>query len=136
LAKGVAEQVIERSRVRLDEGSDALRVLGVRHSIKEAIRCAQNRDSDFGPVDEWGKSFMVTLAGLAKEDGPNAAPRTQGFFDQTDAFYSNEAGLGWQPSPEGQSKLFEPAIVPAGQDASLSGLGCSSAPRTLHPFFS
>ena len=67
---------------------------------------------------------MVAFARFAEEYGFDAAAGAKCFFDQADAFDANGAGLAGQTAPQCHAKLFEPAIVAAGQHP---GRGCRSS---------
>ncbi len=98
----------------------ALRVLGVGKTFKEAVGGAEDRKSHFGAVDEGSEPFVMALAGLAEEHGVNAAPGTQCFLDEPDAFDANESVFGGQTAAQGDAKLLEPAIVAAGEERRLA----------------
>ena len=49
---GSAEQIVERGGARLDQSSDALRMLGVGEAFEEAIGGAQGGEGDFRSADE------------------------------------------------------------------------------------
>ena len=104
----------------MNQRGDALRMFGVSETFEEAVRCAQDGKSHFGPVDEGGEAFMMAFAGLAEEHSLDAASGTQCFFDEADALDSNEAVFRGQPAAQGDAKLLEPAIVAAGQKSRLA----------------
>ena len=56
----------------------------------------------------------MALAGFAEQDGLNAATGTERFFNEADAFNADTTRFGLQTAPQGYAKLFQPAIVPAG----------------------
>jgi hypothetical protein len=111
-----AKKVVKRGGARLHESGDALGMLGVGKAFKKAIGGAEQRKSDFGPVDERGETPAVALAGFAEEDSFNMTAGTEGLFDEADAFDTDAAGLGGQAAPEGHAKGLEPAIVAAGEN--------------------
>ena len=109
-----AEEIVEGGWARSDERGDALRMLGVGDALEQAIGGAQDRDSDFGAIDQRREAFMVAFAGFAEEDGLDRAAGAQRFFDQADAFDADAAGFGGQAAAQGDAKFLEPAIVAAG----------------------
>src|SRR5208282_3202479 len=95
-----AEQLIESGCARLDECGDALRMLGVGEPFKEAVGGAQSWEGQFRPADERSEAFVVAFAGLAEEDGFDAAAGAESFFDEADAFDSDRAGFRGQAAAQ------------------------------------
>ena len=74
-----------------------------------------------------GEFFAVTFAGFAEEDSFYAAAGFEGFFDEAEAFDADAAGIGLQAAAESYAKLFEPAIVAAGEEGIGRGRGRNAA---------
>ena len=94
-----------------------MRVLGVSKALEEAVGGVQGGKGDFWPADERGETVAVAFAGFAEEDCFDRTTRAKGFFDQADAFDADGAGFRGQTAAERHAKLFEPAVVAAGEDA-------------------
>ena len=62
----------------------------------------------------------MTFAGFAEEHGLNAARGAQRFFDEPDAFDTDEPIFRGQSTTESHAKLLEPAIVAAGEECRLT----------------
>jgi hypothetical protein len=58
----------------------------------------------------------VALAGFAEEDGFDLAAGFEGFFDETETFDADAAGIGLQAPAKCDAELLEPAILAAGED--------------------
>ena len=112
---GNQEKFIERNDARLDQSGDALRMLGVGETLEKTIGGSQDREGDFGRIDERSESLMVALASFAEEHRLDAAARAQSFFDQADTFDTDETGLGGQAAAQSDAECPEPAIVAAGE---------------------
>jgi len=70
-----------------------------------------------------GEFFAVAFAGFAEEHGFDAAAGFEGFLYQAEAFDPYAAGVGLEAASKGDAKLFEPAVVPAGEEGIGRGLG-------------
>ncbi len=116
---GSADEVVEGSFARFDQRGDALRMLGVGKTFKEAIGRAKRRKTYLGPVDQRREAFVMALAGFAEEHRLDGAAGAQRFFDEADAFDSDEAVFRGQAAAEGKAKLLEPAIVAAGEQSGI-----------------
>lgn len=116
---GSAHEFVERRFVRFYERGDALWVLGVGKTFKEAVGGAQDGEAQFGTIDEGRETFVVPLAGLAEEHGLDGTAGAQRFFDEADAFDPDEAAFRGQAAAERHAKLLEPAIVAAGEERRL-----------------
>src|SRR5215472_19277631 len=67
------DELVERSFVRFDQSRDALRMLRVGESFKEAIGGAKRGKGHLRAVDQRRESFVMALAGFAEEHGLNSA---------------------------------------------------------------
>ena len=66
--------------------------------------------------------FLVAYAGFAEEDCFDGAAGFEGFFYEAKAFDAYAAGIGLEAAAEGDAKLFEPAVVAAGEEGIGRGL--------------
>ena len=89
----------------------------------------QGGEGDFGTADQGSEAFAMAFAGFAEEDGFDGAARAESFFDEAHAFDADGSGFGRQASAKRQAKLFEPAIVAAGEDAGRGGRRVRRASR-------
>src|SRR5579859_3135606 len=105
----------------MDKCGDTLRMLSVGKALEEAIGGTQGWEGHFRPADERSETFAMAFAGLAEENGIDAATGVKSFFDESDAFDANGAGFCGKPAAKRHAEFFEPAVVPAGED---SGHGC------------
>jgi hypothetical protein len=92
---GDAKNIVERRGTRGNQRGNALRVLGIRNPFKQPIRGSQNWERHLRPIHEWRKAFVVPFAGLAEQNGFDAAAGAQRFLDEADAFdaYATRFGL-------------------------------------------
>jgi hypothetical protein len=112
-----AKQFVKSRGARVDERSDALRMLGVGKAFEEAVGGAKRGKSHFWPVNQRRESLVMTFAGFAEKDRFDGATGAQGLFDEADAFDADGAGFRGQASAERQAEFFEPAILAAGEDS-------------------
>jgi hypothetical protein len=109
-----ADEVVEGSFAWLHQGRDALWVLGVGKTFKEAVGGAKRGKAYLRAVDQRRETFVMTLARFTKEHSLDGAAGTQRFFDEADALDADEAAFCGQATAETHAKLLEPAIVAAG----------------------
>ena len=88
----------------------------VSKAFEKAIGGAEQREGNFGPVNERREAFVVSLTRFAEEDCLDAATGAEGFLDQPDTFDADAARFCWQPATKGHAKSFEPTIVAAGEN--------------------
>src|SRR5258708_19980161 len=88
-------------------------MLGVSHAFEEAIGGAQDRNSDFGTIDQRSEAFVMALAGFAEQHGFDGAGGAESLFNQAHAFDADETGFGRQSTAQPEAKFLQPAIVPA-----------------------
>jgi hypothetical protein len=120
----------------MNQRGNALGMLGVGEALEEAVGGAEDEKSHFGTVDEGRETFVMALAGFAKEHSLHAAPRTECFFDEPHALDANEAVFRGQTAAQSHAELLQPAIVAAGEKRRFacrarvaSGFAESSHPR-------
>jgi hypothetical protein len=89
-------------------------MLGIADAVEKTIGGAQNREGNFRAIDQRSETLAMALAGFAEENRVDAAAGAQSFFDEADAFYSDGAGFGGQPTAQGKAKFLEPAILATG----------------------
>ena len=56
-----AQEVVERDGARLHEGGDTLGMFGVGETFEKAICGAEQREGNFGPIDERSEAFVMAL---------------------------------------------------------------------------
>ena len=128
-----ADQVVERSLPRFYQGRYALRMLSVGQTLEEAVSSSQRGKAYFRAVDEGREALVMALAGFAEQQGLDPAAGAERFFDQAHAFYAHKAIFRGQAAAEGHAKLFEPAIVAAGEQRGFAGrsrVSCRLARRS------
>jgi hypothetical protein len=79
-------------------------MFGVGETFEKAIRGAEQREGDFGPVNERSETLVMALARFTEEDGLDAASGAQGLFDEAGAFDAHVTGFGGQAATEGHAK--------------------------------
>jgi hypothetical protein len=121
-AGGNGKEIFELRLPGKDKGGDALGVLGVGNAFKEAIGGVEHGEGEFGAIDERRQLAVMTLAGLAEEDGFDTAGGGEGFFNKVEAFDADAAGFCGQSAPKGHAEELEPAVVAAG-DGGCTGFG-------------
>src|SRR5437764_10950935 len=67
------------------------------------------------------KAFVMVMPGFDEEHRLDGAAGTERFFDEADAFDTDEAVFGGQAAAKSETKLFEPAIVAAGEERGIAG---------------
>ena len=94
-----------------------MRMFRVSDAFEEAVGGFKDWEGHFGAGDQVRKFILVACAGFAEEDGFDGTAGFEGFFDEAEAFDADAAGFGLQAAAKGDTKLFQPAVVAAGEDA-------------------
>src|SRR6266571_826352 len=100
---GCADEVVERSFARLDQGRDALRVFRIGETFKETVGRAKGGETNLWPINEGSKAFTVALAGFTEEHGLDRAAGTQRFFDEAHSLDTDETAFRRQTAAQGQA---------------------------------
>src|SRR5690242_15672447 len=118
------DDVIEGSLARFNQSGDALRVLGIGNAFKKRVRGTQNGEGNLFAIQVGRQARMMALAGLAEENGFDAATGAQGLFGQARAFDADAPGFRGQAAAQGHAEFLEPAVVAATDDS-----GCGAGTR-------
>ncbi len=130
-----ANEVVKRSLAGMDERRNALGVLSIGKALEETVRGVERGKGHLRPVNDGGETLVMAFAGLAEEHSLDAAAGTQRFFDEPCAFDAHESIFRGEAASECHAKLFEPAIVAAGEERGLiarAGVARSFAGRSHH----
>jgi len=96
-------------------------VLGIGETLEETVRGVERGKGHLRPVNHGRETLMMAFAGFTEEHGLDAAAGVQGFFHEPGALDADESVFRWEAAAESHAKLFEPAVVPAGEERRISG---------------